>query len=118
MIAASVAAIVTLAANAALSANAQVVRVLRLIGATDRYIAGAFIRRFAVRAVLGALAGTILGVIALALMPAGAGASGLLTGLSFTGAGWLVPFSIPLLSGVVALLATAAAARKALRDLA
>ena len=118
LIAASVAAIVTLAANAALAANAQVVVVLRLVGATDRYIAGAFIRRFALRATLGALVGTILGVIALALIPSTTASSGLLTGLRFSGAGWLVPFMIPVLSAVVALGATAAAARKALRDLA
>ena len=46
LIGAAVGAMVTLAANAALAANAQVVAVLRLVGATDRYIAEAFIRRF------------------------------------------------------------------------
>ena len=54
----AVGAMVTLAANAALAANAQVVAVLRLVGATDRYIAEAFIRRFTIRAFIGASVGS------------------------------------------------------------
>jgi cell division transport system permease protein len=37
---------ITLAAKAALAANGQVIRVLRLIGARDITIATAFVRRF------------------------------------------------------------------------
>ena len=49
---------ITLAANAALATNAQVIRVLRLIGARDTYIARAFVRRFTLRALSGAAIGT------------------------------------------------------------
>jgi cell division transport system permease protein len=51
------AAMITLAANAALAANAQVIGVLRLVGARDTYIARAFVRRFTLRALTGAAAG-------------------------------------------------------------
>ena len=37
---------ITLAARAALATNAEVIRVLRLVGAKDSYIARAFVRRF------------------------------------------------------------------------
>ena len=117
LIAMAVGVIVTLAANAALAANAQVIAVLRLVGATDRYIAEAFIRRFTLRAAVGALAGTAIGLAAIALMPTTSDGPQLLTGLGFQGVGWLVPALIPLLSAVVALVATAAAARRALGGL-
>ena len=113
----AIAAMVTLAAHAALAANAQVISVLRLVGASDGYIAGAFVRRFTRRAVLGAACGAAAGVIALVLMPvgeAGAGGTGLLTGLRFQGASWLVPAVVPIFAGFVAWLATTAAARQTL----
>lgn len=118
LIAAAVAAMITLAAQAALAANAQVIRVLRLVGATDRYIAQAFIRRFTLRALSGAAAGTVLGMIAVLLLPGGAGAGNFLTGLGFRGWHWLLPLFIPLLAGAVAFVATGAAARRTLKELA
>ncbi len=120
LIGAAVAAMVTLAANAALAANAKVVSVLRLIGATDRFIESAFIRRFTTRAASGAVVGTLLGLLFLTLMPSedGADVAGLLTAFGFRGWEWLVLLILPVLTGSVALVATAAAARKALRDLA
>ncbi len=118
LIAAAVAAMITLAANAALAANAQVIAVLRLVGATDDYIAQAFIRRFTLRALLGAAAGTVLGTGAVLLMPDGSEAGGFLTGLGFEGAHWLWPLLIPLLAGAVAFAATGAAARRTLGELA
>ncbi|MEO1362473.1 MAG: FtsX-like permease family protein [Pseudomonadota bacterium] len=118
LIVAAVAAMVTLAANAALAANAQVIAVLRLVGATDSYIANAFVRRFTWRALSGAAVGVIAGLLAVWLMPTGsADAPGLLTGIGFEGAGWLVPLLIPPVSGAVALLATNTAARRALGGL-
>ena len=113
----AVAAMVTLAANAALSANSQVVAVLRLVGATDRYIAQAFVRRFTIRALIGSTIGVVIGVIAIWLMPSGADTPGILTGIGFQGAGWLVPLALPFISAIVALLATAYAASRALRSL-
>lgn len=54
-------AMIILATRAALAANAQVITVLRLIGATDAYIEAAFVRRFAFRTFIGAVLGTIIG---------------------------------------------------------
>ncbi len=85
MIGAAVGAMVTLAANAALAANAQVVAVLRLVGATDRYIAEAFIRRFTIRAFIGAAVGMIFGMLAVLILPSASDDAGFLTGLGFQG---------------------------------
>jgi cell division transport system permease protein len=49
----AMAAMITLAANAALEANAQIIKVLRLVGARDSYISRAFVRRFTLRALSG-----------------------------------------------------------------
>ncbi len=117
LIAAAVAAMVTLAANAALAANAQVIAVLRLVGATDNYIARAFVRRFTLRAFFGAAAGTALGIVAVLLMPSGGETAGFLTGLAFRGWHWVVPALIPPLAGAVAFAATAVAARRVLGGL-
>ncbi|WP_299375231.1 FtsX-like permease family protein [uncultured Tateyamaria sp.] len=113
----AVAAMVTLAANAALAANAQVVAVLRLVGATDSYIAQAFVRRFTLRALAGSAAGVAIGLLAVWLLPSGGDGPGFLTGIGFQGAGWLVPLFLPFISALVALLATAFAADRALRTL-
>ena len=118
LIGAAVGAMVTLAANAALAANAQVVAVLRLVGATDRYIAEAFIRRFTIRAFIGAGVGVIFGMLAvLLLLPSAGDDAGFLTGLGFQGAGWLAPLLIPVMAGGVALIATRIASRRALEAL-
>lgn len=117
LIGAAVGAMVTLAANAALAANAQVIAVLRLVGAQDDYIAQAFIRRFTLRTLLGAAAGTVLGVLAVFLLPSASDVGGFLTGLGFQGAHWLLPLVIPVLAAAVAFAATGAAARRTLRGL-
>ncbi len=115
LIALATAAMVTLAAMAALSANGQVIRTLRLIGARDGYIARAFVRRFTLRTLAGAVAGTVLGIVAIALMPAAAEEGGFLTGLGFQGAEWLWPLAIPPLAAIVAFTATRTAALRSLR---
>lgn len=118
LIAAVTAAMVTLAANAALAANAQVIAVLRLVGATDAYIAKAFIRRFTLRALFGAGAGMVLGMLAVLLMPSGDDeTASFLTGLGFQGAHWLTPLLIPPLAAAVAFAATRLAARRTLEGL-
>ncbi len=111
------AAMITLAANAALAANAQVIRVLRLVGAQDLYIARAFIRRFAQRAGAGALGGVVLAMIGVALLPEASTAGGFLTGLGFQGFEWVWPLFIPILAAVVAYWATRFAALRTLRGL-
>lgn len=113
----TMAAIIGLAANAALSANAQVVRVLRLIGASDAYIAGAFMRRFTLRSLLGAAAGAVLGAAAVALMPSADSPGGFMTGLRFAGLEWLWPLAVPIIAALIALVATRQAAIRVLKSL-
>ncbi|MDK3073370.1 cell division protein FtsX [Sedimentitalea sp. JM2-8] len=117
LIGCAMAAMITLAAHAGLAANAQVIEVLRLVGAQDRYIANAFERRFTLRALIGAAGGMALGVFGVALLPSAGDADGFLTGLGFQGAGWLVPLLVPLLGAGVAFAATRAAARRRLERL-
>lgn len=117
LILATTGAMITLAANAALAANAQVVSVLRLVGATDDYIAGAFVRRFTLRAGFGAIGGTVIATIAILLLPASNAAAGLLTGLRFSGWHWLLPLMVPLLAALVAFFATRASAKRTLEGL-
>lgn len=118
LIGAATGAMVTLAAHAALAANAQVIAVLRLVGATDGYIAGAFVRRFTLRTLTGAAAGTLIGLVALLLMPAGGDTGGILTGLRFSGLQWLWPLLVPPLAAAVAFVSTELAARRVLGELA
>ncbi|WP_439156068.1 cell division protein FtsX [Yoonia sp.] len=113
---AAMAAMITLAANASLAANAQVIRVLRLVGARDIYIARGFVRRFTLRAGAGAVAGVVAGLVIVLLLPRGDVAGGFISGLGFTGAGWLWPLVIPPLAAIVAFLATRAAALRRLRN--
>lgn len=116
LIAASTAAMITLAAQAALAANAQVIRVMRLVGARDIYIARAFVRRFTMRALTGAAIGTGAGMFAVWLLPSADVAGGFLTGLGYQGLHWLLPLFIPPLAAAVAFFATRAAALRTLRE--
>jgi cell division transport system permease protein len=117
LIGAAMAAMITLAARAALATNAEVIRVLRLVGAKDSYIARAFVRRFTLRALAGAAVGAAAGVAGVAALPATDAAGGFLTGLGFTGTGWLWPLALPPLAAIVAFLATRRAAFQRLREL-
>ncbi|MFD1794751.1 cell division protein FtsX [Paracoccus aurantiacus] len=115
LIAAAGAAMMMLAAQSSLAANGQVIRVLRLIGARDVTIAQAFVRRFTRRAAAGALGGTLLGMLGIALLPGMDQAGGFLTGLSFQGWGWLWPLLIPIVAACVGFFATRWAALRMLR---
>lgn len=117
LIGGATAAMITLAANAALAANAQVIEVLRLVGAQDRFIAGAFVRRFTLRALIGAGVGVLLGMGGVLLLPEASQEGGFLTGLGFQGASWLLPLAIPIMGAAVAFAATWAAARRTLKEL-
>ncbi|MFT5006272.1 MAG: cell division transport system permease protein [Paracoccaceae bacterium] len=117
LIAVSTAAMITLAANAALSANSTVVSVLRLVGAKDSYIARAFVRRFTLRAFAGAGIGSLVAIVALFLLPSAAEEGAFLTGLGFVGWHWVLPFLIPPLAAIVAFWATRSAAFKTLRGI-
>ncbi|MBE1285792.1 MAG: cell division protein FtsX [Rhodobacteraceae bacterium] len=117
LIGGATAAMITLAANAALAANAQVIEVLRLVGALDSYIAQAFIRRFTLRALIGSAVGVVLGMISILLLPEASDEGGFLTGLGFQGWGWAWPLLVPPLGALVAFVATGTAARRKLREL-
>ncbi|THH36044.1 FtsX-like permease family protein [Aliishimia ponticola] len=117
LILATTGAMITLAANVALAANAQVISVLRLVGATDAYIARAFVRRFTLRAGLGALIGTLFGVAAILFLPSAGSSAGILTGLGFAGWHWFLPWLVPVLAAFVAFIATRASARRTLGGL-
>lgn len=117
LIAMATGAMITLAANAALAANVQVIAVMRLVGARDAYIAQAFVRRFTLRALGGSAIGTVLGAIALLLLPSASEKGGFLTGLGFQGAHWLLLLLVPILAALVAFLSTRMAARNTLRSL-
>lgn len=117
LIGAAMAAMITLAASAALAANAEVIRVLRLVGAKDSYIARAFVRRFTLRTLVGASVGAMAGMAGVAALPAADAAGGFLTGLGFSGAGWLWPLVLPPIAALVAFLATRRAAFAKLKEL-
>ncbi|GIT90065.1 cell division protein FtsX [Jannaschia pagri] len=114
LIAGMLGAMVTLGAQAALAANTEVIRVLRLVGARDAYVARAFTRRFTLRALTGAAGGALLGTLAVAALPSTDAAGGFLTGLSFAGWGWLLPLLIPPFAAITAFAATRRAALRAL----
>ena len=116
LIAATTAAIITLAASAALAANAQVIGVLRLVGARDSYIARAFVRRYTLRALAGAAAGSLVGMVAIFLIPSKEMTGGFLTVPGFAGFEWLLPLVIPPLAAIAAFLATRRAAFSTLRE--
>lgn len=117
LIGGATAAMITLAANASLAANAQIIEVLRLVGAQDGFIAGAFVRRFTYRAFFGASVGTLLGMTGVLLLPEASDAGGFLTGVGFQGKDWVLPVLIPVLGAAVAFVATWAAARRKLKEL-
>ncbi len=117
LIGGATAAMITLAANASLAANAQIIEVLRLVGAQDRFIANAFVRRFTYRAFFGAVVGVLLGMTGVLLLPEASDEGGFLTGLGFQGVGWLLPALIPVLGAGVAFLATWSAASRKLKEL-
>ena len=116
LLGAATASMITLAAQAALSANAPVIQVLRLVGAKDTYIARAFVRRFTIRALVGAAVGAILGALAILLFPDTTDVAGFLTGFGFDGLEWIWPILIPFLAAIVAFIATRAAALRTLKE--
>ncbi|MFN4057651.1 MAG: cell division protein FtsX [Roseinatronobacter sp.] len=108
-----VAAMVTLAASAALASNAQVIRVLRLVGAQDRFIARAFVRRLTRRAALGAGLGTLAGLAVLLALPDDN--AGTLVDLGFDGGSWALPLLMPVVMTAIAFVATWTTAFRVLR---
>lgn len=109
--------LVTLAARLSLTSNTQTIGVLRLVGATDTYIAHAFMRRLMLRAATGAAIGTVIGFLVMRRIATIDSAPEFNVAMPFDGwqALWLV--LIPVLSGGAALLATQFAAHRTLREI-
>lgn len=116
LITVAMAAMITLAGQTALAANAQVIEVLRLIGATDSYIARAFVRRFTLRALIGAAVGAVLGLAAVLLLPTNDTPGAFLSNLGFQGVQWLWVLVLPLIAAVVAFIATRASAMRIVKE--
>lgn len=117
LIGVAMAAMITLAAQASLAANTQVIAVLRLVGARDAYITRAFVRRFTLRALSGAGIGMVLGLLAILILPPAQEEGGFLTGLGFVGWHWLWPLILPPAAAAVAFWATRGAARRRLAEM-
>ncbi|MAT87775.1 MAG: hypothetical protein CL532_04410 [Aestuariivita sp.] len=117
LMAATSAAMITLAARAAMAANAQVISVLRLIGAQDNYIAAAFVRRFTFRAFNGASLGSAFGAVSVYVFSGQTDRLSILTDLGFQGIEWLWLVLVPPLMGMVAFVATKRSAGRVLSGL-
>lgn len=115
LIGAVTAAMIALAAQASLAANARIIQVLRLVGARDSYIARAFVRRFTLRALGGAAVGVLAGLGVVTLLPSAGAETGFPGGFGFHGAGWVAVLAIAPLAGIVAFAATRFAAFRTLR---
>ena len=112
----TLAAVLALAAQAAVSANGRVVEMLRLVGARDGFIARAFTRRVTLRAVAGAAAGTALAMGVLAMLPAASGRSFFPVGIRLDGWHWLLPLLVPPAAALIAWGASRVTTRRRLRE--
>jgi cell division transport system permease protein len=111
-------AMVALAARTTMAANRQVIETVRLIGAEDRFIANAFVRRLVSRAATGAFLGAVLASAALWFLPAIEADSGLGVTLSPDRMGWvLLIFGVPAISGFIAWISARMTARAELNRL-
>lgn len=107
---------VAFAARATLAANAHVITTVRLMGAEERFIAGAFVRRLARRAALGSLGGALIGAAALLALPSIEADQALGQAISPDEVGWaILTLGVPLASALVAWMAARTAVRVALR---
>ena len=95
--------------------NLSLLASLRLVGARDRWISGAFVLRFTLRALCGAAVGAVGATIVVMLLPGGAEA-GILNGLGFRGVEWLLPVLVPVVAALIAALATYVATARTLRS--
>lgn len=106
---------IALATSAALAANGQIIDVLRLVGARDQWIRSAFVRRFTMRALFGAIAGTAVAMAAIALIPPAPDAT-MFRGVGLAGAEWLWPLLVPPAAALLAFGATRVAAGYRLKE--
>lgn len=111
----ALAAALALAAGAAVAAGAGAVETLRLVGARDRFIAGAFVRPLVRRTALAACLGVLLAVALLLALPPRAATQALAFSPRPEGWSWLVLLVPPAAAAAIAWAAAALAARSALR---
>jgi len=76
------------------------------------------VRRFTLRALFGALFGTVLAMLAIYFLPSAADEGAFLTGLGFQGWHWALPVVVPVIAAVLAFWATRIAAFRVLRRMA
>ena len=110
-------AMVTMAANAALSANVKVLRVLRLVGAFDTFIVTAFVRRFTLRVFLGSLIGTSCAGLVLFLIPIFIENLGILTEVKINLIDTIYIVSVPFLFAIISIFVTRTAVKSSLKRL-
>jgi cell division transport system permease protein len=117
LIAAGAAATVAFATQAGLSARRDVVEVLHLSGAGDRYIAALFQRRFVRLAILGGLAGAAAAAAVAAVLRLVGGPQGLTPALPIAWSDLAVVVACPLAAAVVAALSARLTALRLIRDM-
>lgn len=105
LIALAAASVVAFATRAGLAARRDVVEVLHLTGAVDRYVAGLFLRRFAVLAFAAGAAGGGAAALAGVLLRLLGGSQGFTPALPLAWADLSVGLAAPWLAGMVAALA-------------
>ena len=110
-------AMVTMASNAALSANVKVLRVLRLVGAFDTFIVTAFVRIFTLRIFLGSLTGTVCAGIVLFLIPTYSANLGILDVVSLEIKDTIYIACVPFLFAIISIFATRNAVKFSLKRL-
>ena len=110
-------AMVTMAANAALSANVKVLRVLRLVGAFDTFIVTAFVRRFTLRVFLGSLLGTLCAGLVLFFIPTFSENLGILDDVNLDLTDKIYIASVPFLFAIISIFVTRNAVRSSLKRL-
>ena len=110
-------AMVTMAANAALSANVKVLRVLRLVGAFDTFIVTAFVRIFTLRVFLGSLLGTLCAGLVLFFIPTFSENLGILDDVNLDLTDKIYIASVPFLFAIISIFVTRNAVRSSLKRL-
>lgn len=110
-------AMVTMASNAALSANVKVLRVLRLVGAFDTFIVTSFVRIFTLRIFLGSLTGTVCAGIMLFLIPTFSENLGILDVVSLEIKDTIYIACVPFLFAIISIFATRNAVKFSLKRL-
>ena len=94
------------------------IEVLRLVGATDQYIAAAFVRKFAFRAFFGSMLGAFIASMTLFLLPPEADQNAILTGIRLEGLEWSWLIVVPLSFFVLTFLTARISSLSILKSLA